>query len=112
MKDKIFVDSDIILDMLGKRLPFHVAADKLFTMSERQDITLKTSSLVFSNLHYLLSKQLGSRVARETLKRLRPLVDILSADDRIIDAALASDFKDFEMPFSTLRRWLTTAKFY
>lgn len=94
--DEIFVDSDIILDLLSRRIPFHRAADKLFTLSDQGKITLKTSALIFSNVHYILAKQLGKENARKALIKFKILVEVLSVNDKIIDLALSSDFKDFE----------------
>jgi len=38
---KIFVDTNIILDLLGKRTPFFNASKKLFTLADKQKIDLK-----------------------------------------------------------------------
>lgn len=94
--DEVFVDSDIILDLLSRRVPFHRSADILFTWSDQGKVKLKTSTLIFSNVHYILSKQLGKENARKTLIKFKVLVEVLSVNDKIIDLALASDFKDFE----------------
>ncbi|MEO0473747.1 MAG: PIN domain-containing protein [Bacteroidota bacterium] len=94
--DEIFVDSDIILDLLSRRVLFHRAADKLFTLSDQGNIKLKTSALIFSNVHYILAKQLGKENARKVLIKFKVLVEVLSVNDKIIDLALSSDFKDFE----------------
>lgn len=44
--DEIFVDSDIILDLLSSRIPFHRAADKLFTLSDQGNIQLRNVDLI------------------------------------------------------------------
>lgn len=94
--DRVFVDSDIILDLLSGRKPFHQAADQLFTLSDRGQIRLVTSSLIFSNVHYVLSKQIGKAEARKILIAFKVLVEVLSVTDKIVDLALASSFKNFE----------------
>lgn len=94
--DQVFVDSDIILDLLSKRIPFHTSADKLFTLSDRGNVKLTTSSLIFSNVHYMLSRQVGKDSARKILIKFKVLVEVLSVNDKIIDLALSSNFKDFE----------------
>ena len=54
---KVFVDSDIILDLLAKREPNYIYAAELFTLIDQQKIIGFTSPIVFANLHYLLKKK-------------------------------------------------------
>ena len=96
MIDKVFIDSDIILDLLGQRKPFDKPAAELFTMADHEKIACTISSLCFSNVHYILAKQIGKEGARSILKKFKALVTVSSVDDKIIDLALTSQFKDFE----------------
>jgi len=54
------------------------------------------SSLCFSNLNYILSKQKNTSEARKILSRFKVLVNVLPVDDKVIELALNSDFRDFE----------------
>ena len=54
------------------------------------------SSLSFSNLNYILSKQFTAASARRLLSKFKVLVTVLSVDDKTIELALNSDFSDFE----------------
>ena len=55
--NKIFVDTDVILDLLARRLPhFHFSA-VLFTFAEMKKLELYTSPLIFANTFYILRKQ-------------------------------------------------------
>jgi predicted nucleic acid-binding protein len=36
--EEVFVDSDIILDLLGKRKPFDKPAEELFTMADKGEV--------------------------------------------------------------------------
>lgn len=94
--DNIFVDSDVILDLLTQREPFYKDAVALFSLSERGLVRLHTSSLCFSNLNYLLSKQFNASSARRILKKLKSFVKVLAVDEKVIDQALNSEFSDFE----------------
>jgi len=93
---KIFVDTDIILDLLAERQPFYKNAATVFTLIERGKLQGFTSPIVFANLHYILSKQLSAKQAIINLKKLRSLLKIIPVDEKIIDASLESDFKDHE----------------
>ena len=94
--DKIFVDSDIIIDLLAGRTPHNHAAEKLFSLADIEKLPLATSSLVFSNVHYVLAKKLGKDKARQALQQLKVIIRVLPVDDKVIDLALASSFSDFE----------------
>ncbi len=93
---KIFIDTDIILDLLAERQPFYKNAAAVFTLIDRGKIKGFTSPIVFANLHYILSKQLSKNYAIKNLKKLRTLIKIVPVDERIIDLSLESDFKDYE----------------
>ena len=93
---RIFIDSDIILDLLARREPYYIHAAKLFTLIDRKEILAYTSPLVFANLHYILSKLKSNSQALKYLKELKSLVNVLPIDEKIIDRSLSSEFRDFE----------------
>lgn len=94
--NNIFIDTDIILDFLIKREPFIESAREIFRRAEKKGIHAFVSSLSFSNLFYILRKALSQQKAISVLSQFRLLVTVLSVDEDIIDAALASSFSDFE----------------
>lgn len=96
MTKKIFVDTDVVFDLLAKREPFYNYAAQLFTNADKQKVTLCVSSLCFGNLNYILSKQKSASEARKILSRFKVLVNVLPVDDKVIELALNSDFGDFE----------------
>lgn len=93
---KVFVDTDIILDLLAGREPYYQYAAKLFSMADSGKIEICVSSLTFSNLNYILSKQFSVAQARKKLLTFKTLVTVLSVNEKVVDLALNSDFKDFE----------------
>ena len=93
---RVFVDTDIILDLIGMRQPFYESAAVLFSKADRGEIQLFVSSLSFSNLNYILTKQFSAREARKKILQFKTLVTVLSVSDKIVELALISDFKDFE----------------
>ncbi len=96
MKTVVFVDTDIIYDLLANRDPYYQAAAKLFTKADEGKIKIFISALSIANLHYLLSKQLSSQGAKQALRKLRLIVRILPLNEKIVDLALNSEFSDFE----------------
>jgi predicted nucleic acid-binding protein len=94
--DKILVDTNIVLDLLTKRKDFYLPASKLFTLADNGKVRLAISSLTFATTYYLLSRELDTAKAKEILRKFKVLVIVLPVDDKVIDLALNSDFKDFE----------------
>ncbi len=93
---KIFIDSDIILDLLAKREPHYIYSAKLFTLIDRQKFTAYTSPIVFANLHYILKKHTSNLSALKNLRKLKTFINILPVDERVIEQSLNSEFNDFE----------------
>ena len=94
--DKILVDTNIVLDLLSKREAFYQEAQELFTLSDYKNVKLYVSSLTIANVHYLLSRNLNLDEARKILIKFKVLIEVLPMDDKILELALVSDFKDFE----------------
>ena len=93
---KLFIDSDIILDLLAQREPHFEYAAKLFTLIDQQKVEAYTSPLIFAKLHYILRKLTSSASALKSLRKLKTLINVLAIDDRVIGQALNSEFNDFE----------------
>lgn len=93
---KLFVDSDIILDLLAEREPHYIHAARLFTLINQNKIIAYTFPLIFANLHYLLKKQTTNSAALKSLRKLKTLINILPIDERVIEQSLNSEFNDFE----------------
>jgi predicted nucleic acid-binding protein len=96
MNKKVFIDSDIVLDLLCKREPFYEYAAEVFTLGDTKKIELITTSLVFANVYYILRKIVGIDKAKELLRKLRLMLGVVPVEEKIIDLALNSSFSDFE----------------
>ena len=94
--DALLVDTNVVLDLLARREDFFVEAQELFTLSDHNKVQLNVSSLTFANTHYILSQQVKTPNARRILRKFKVLVNLISLNDKIIELALDSDFKDFE----------------
>lgn len=93
---KLLVDTNIIIDLLAKRKDFYQEAQELFTLADENQVKLYISSLTFANTHYVLVKELNADEARKVLIKFKLLVKTLPLDEKILELALSSDFKDFE----------------
>jgi predicted nucleic acid-binding protein len=71
MTEKIFIDSDIILDVLAERNEFVEVAAELFELAYLNKIKLFTTAVVLANVFYMLRKTSGIEKARKNLQKLR-----------------------------------------
>jgi predicted nucleic acid-binding protein len=94
--ENIFVDTNIIIDLLAKRDLFYKDAQALFTLSDKREIQLCISSLSFANAYYSIVKHHKDIDAKKYLAKFKVLVKVLPLEDKAIELALASDFNDFE----------------
>lgn len=97
--EKVFVDTNIILDWLGKREPFFKYAKELFLKGEKKEIEVLVSTISFINTQYILRKQIGKEKANQTLAAMRTICTVCSSGEKEIDLALVSSFTDFEDAF-------------
>jgi predicted nucleic acid-binding protein len=94
--DKIFLDTDVVLDHLADYQPFSEYAHRLFALAEQNEITLCVSALSFSNLYYILRKLKSGDEALSLLRKLKELVDVTTVTESEVKNALGENFKDFE----------------
>ncbi|MGN6531025.1 MAG: type II toxin-antitoxin system VapC family toxin [Ginsengibacter sp.] len=94
--DNLLVDTNVVIDLLSKRKEFYEEAQQLFTLSDFKKVKLYVSSLTVANAHYLIAKEKSSEEAIKILIKFKILVSVLPMDDKILELALASNFKDFE----------------
>lgn len=93
---KIFIDTNIIVDLLANRPPFSKFAIEIFSMAEKNKIELFTSSHSIATTHYLLKKYVDERKLRDILYNLLDFVTVISIDVEVIKKGLKSNIKDFE----------------
>lgn len=94
--NKIFVDTDVCLDLLSGRMPFNKTAEIIFSLADKGKLKIYVSSLSFSNIDYVLRSQYSTKHSRQLIAKFKTLVQVLAVDSKTIDLALASDFNDFE----------------
>ena len=93
---KIFVDTNIVIDLLSQRIDYYEASQDLFTYAIDNQIELVVSTLTLANTHYILKDQLKVNKVRSALRKFKTLVEVASFDDKILELALEEEFKDFE----------------
>lgn len=90
---KIFLDSDVILDILLFRPGFYEPAANLIALANQYDFV--TSAVAFVNVHYFLERYDRSNKF-DSLAKIHAVISIVEVGEHIIDMALKSRNRDFE----------------
>lgn len=96
---KIFVDTNILLDLLFLRRGFFLDAKRLFNYSKSRNIDIFISAISINTIYYLLQKKFTKEHSKHLLEYIYDITDILPFDENIIFLAHQSSFKDLEDGF-------------
>lgn len=94
---KVFVDTNVLLDILMERTPWANDAAVLFSMADRKEIELLCCSLSFSTAIYLMQRFKYTR--KEIVSKLsiiKSICTVTTVNEAVIDRMLQSDFNDLE----------------
>ena len=97
--EKIFVDTNILLDLLFQRRGFFLDAKRLFNYSKSRNIDIFISAISINTIYYLLQKKFTKEHSKHLLEYIYDITDILPFDENIIFLAHQSSFKDLEDGF-------------
>lgn len=92
----ILIDTDVILDFFFDREPFSEAAAKVLSLCESREIKGFITSVIISNVYYLLRQNATHEKVIEKITQLITITEVLSTDKNVILKALNSNFRDFE----------------
>lgn len=93
---KVFLDTNIIIDLISDRKPFSKYAIEIFQKAEKGELKLFTSSHSIATTHYLLKKYMVEKDLREVLYNLLEYLTVIAVDVDIIKKGLQSNHRDFE----------------
>jgi len=93
---KVFLDTNILVDLIADRKPFSKYAIELFQLAEEDKLQVFTSSHSIAATHYLLKKYLDEKSLHEVLYNLLEFLTVIPVDADIIQKGLRSHHKDFE----------------
>lgn len=95
-RTKVYLDTDVILDVLLNRTEFVENSDPVLSLVDRYPIELCVTGVSFANLEYIGRKVMGKQSIKTALLDLSKLVTTISIDDAVVRKALQSDMSDFE----------------
>ena len=93
----VFVDTNIIIDLLCKRSPWFKDAQKLYSLAEQKEIDLYCSSLTLATAYYVMERyKISHQDILESIEHLCRVCTPTLADASVVQKAIHSLFSDFE----------------
>ncbi len=93
---RLFLDTNIVIDLLDKRMPFCEDAATLFAEAYHKRVQLIISPTTYATASFLLGRHNSIEEVHNLLANLRQLTHVSTEDERVVDDAIASKFADFE----------------
>lgn len=93
---KLFLDTNILLDIAIERKPYSVKSQQILTMIEAGQVEGFVSALTVATMHYLIKKQGSLLLAGRFVKDLMGLVSIVEVNQGVLERALSIPEGDFE----------------
>lgn len=93
---KVFLDTNILIDVLAQRRPFYQDSAAVWTLAEQGRIEGLVSVISYTNIFYIVRKLADAATARRALDHLRSTFSPVGCDGQILALAMDSQFKDFE----------------
>ena len=92
----LFLDTNVIIDVLANREPFSNVSSKLLDYGDKGKLNIYISALSYSNIYYLLRKTCSHKEMISLLKDIKAISTIMDVTGDIINKAIESGLKDFE----------------
>ena len=93
---RVFLDTNILVDLIADRKPFSKHAIEIFKYAEDFKVQLFTSSHSIATTHYLLKKYVDEKELRSILANLLEFLEVIPVDLDVLKKGLRSNHKDFE----------------
>lgn len=94
--NRIFIDTNVLLDVLARREPHYAPAAEVWTLCEEGKLKGSISAISFNNIFYIVRKLSGKKAARQTMEILRDVFEPVALDAQIIHQSSDAGFGDFE----------------
>ncbi len=98
MTPKVFIDTNLVLDLLAHRKPFYHEVQMLFSLADQGKFIPCVSTITFCNGAYILRKEIGIDKMPKVLRRFAEFVTITSVDNTVVRRSLEEGckFRDIE----------------
>lgn len=98
---KIFIDTNILLDVILHRADFYQQAAAIWADCESRKVQGYVSAISLNNMHYIMRKMVAPDVALEYVRLVLNVFSIVPLDESILRLAVDLPQKDFEDAIKT-----------
>ena len=92
---RVFVDTNVLLDVLAQRQPFYADAAAIWTLCEEGQLRGHISVISFNNIFYIVRKFGTRKATYGMLELLRDVFTPVALDAQMINQALGAGIGDF-----------------
>ena len=93
---RVLVDTNVLLDVLGRREPFWSQAGRVWTLAETGRLEACISAISYNNTYYVARKWGGKEQAEKALRLLRDVFETVDLTGKVLLQAMDSGMDDFE----------------
>ena len=93
---KLFLDVNVVLDVLGKRQPFYKSSARVLSLAVEGRAEAFLAAHTVTTIFYLMQKYFGRMRAHAVLLDLLNLIKVVAVDEEILKEALSLNWKDYE----------------
>jgi predicted nucleic acid-binding protein len=93
---KVFVDTNVLLDVLARREPFYSDAARIWSLAERGRIVALVSVISFNNVYYIVRRASNRKSAERSLHLMRGVFTPVPLSVQILNQAIDAGYADFE----------------
>ena len=93
---KVFVDTNVLLDVLARREPFYSNAARIWSLAERGRIEALISVISFNNVYYIVRRASNRKSAKRSLHLMRGIFTPVPLSVQILNQAIDAGYDDFE----------------
>lgn len=94
---RVFVDANIVIDLLCERYPWFTKVMRLFSMGDKGQVDLFCSSLSLATASYIMeTRKMSPQEIFDAIELLCQMCTPSTVDAGVVSGALNSGFTDFE----------------
>jgi len=93
---KALIDTNVVLDALATREPFHAEAERIFLLAAEEKCQGFVTANSITDIYYLVRKNASEAIAREALRNLLQVFAVVDINGADCENALESPIGDYE----------------
>ena len=90
---KLFIDTNVMVDLLAHRQPFYEEAFVLFSLVDKERYDAVVASMSYATTAYVLGRGVPHEKIALTLRQFSSIVEIAAVDEKAVRKAIADDCK-------------------